>query len=492
MITVVAAVALLAAALWLRIRPTRRARLGGVDAWFYLLYAEALRRQRRLPARLENYLLDIEEQWYPPLFALLLACFPAATRVRVKDWVAPVIDVAHMTVSMAVAAALGAPPVGILLAGAVYAVMPAIVMEFSTLNSRSLGSLLFTLTFLFAAAQLASPGWAAFATTVAGALLVITHKMATQLYVPLIVALAVTSARVDLAVAGALSFAVAWVITGGVYTRVFRGHVAILRFWRTHLGNLNAHQVYDSPLYARAAREDMRSARRFFTPGLAGAWRLARVIVAGNPFVIVLPWLLVAAPPTPLLRTLAAWVVVSYVMVLATTFIPALRFLGEGPKYLKFAAFPQAVLVAVGAAQGLPALVTAAVVAVGLGVIWRLRKARNLEVIDDDLARAIDVIRADPRPRVATIPCHYCDVLAYFTDKQVLWGAHSAGYEKLEEWFPVIRTPVETVLAKYDVDLLLVDRQYVDPDHLRLGPKFRPILELPRLVLFARSPSWAG
>ena len=483
---VVGSVALFLAALLLRVRPTGRGRVGGVDAWFYLLYAEALRRQRRLPARLEQYLLDIVEQWYPPLFAMLLACLPAPLRVRAKDWVTPLIDLVHMGLAMALASALGAPPDGILMAGVVYAVMPGIVMEFSTLNSRSLGSILLSLAMVAAASQVESPGWRAVATTAAaGALVVLTHKMATQLLVPMFVALAITTARADLVLSAVLMFALAWVLTGGVYGRILRGHVAILRFWRRHLDNLNAHQVYDSPLYAVAASQ-RRRARRYFEPGFLGALRLLKVIVATNPFVIVLPWILATVPPTPISWTLAVWIVVTYVVVVTTTFVPALRFLGEGPKYLKFVALPQAVLTGIAASDGRPIVIAVTAAVLSLGVIWRLRNARTFEVIDDDLACAIAAVRADPRRRVASIPCHFCDALAYFTGKQVLWGAHSAGYEKLEEWFPIIRAPVETVLAKYDVDLLLVDREYVDPVHLRLGPEFRPILELPRLTLFER------
>ena len=46
----------------------------GIDAWFYLLHAEALWRQHRLPARLSQYLLADEEQRYPPVFPLCLRC----------------------------------------------------------------------------------------------------------------------------------------------------------------------------------------------------------------------------------------------------------------------------------------------------------------------------------------------------------------------------------------------------------------------------------
>jgi hypothetical protein len=341
---------------------------------------------------------------------------------------------------------------------------------------------------LAVASQVTDPGWSSVTLTGLGcAVLVLTHKMATQLFVPLLVVLAVAHGRVDLVLAGALGVLLAWVATGGAYGGMLRAHVAILRFWRTHLENLAAHQVYDSPLFAGVPRPEGVPARRFFEPGARGLWLLARNIVVGNPVVIALPWLLAAAPPSPLVRTLAAWLATTYALVLVTTFVPPLRFLGEGTKYAKFAAFPQAVLAGVAVVDGAAAAAVLLGVLLSAGVLWRLRHVPRFEVLDQELARVVDFVRADPRPRVAAIPCHYCDVLAYLADKRVLWGAHSEGYEKLEEWFPVIRTPVAEVLDKYGIDLLLLDRSYVDPAHLELGPRFRPVLDQKRLLLLERA-----
>ena len=110
-------------------------------------------------------------------------------------------------------------------------------------------------------------------------------------------------------------------------------------------------------------------------------------------------------------------------------------------------------------------------------------------MVDQDFQETVAFLKADPRERIASIPCHSCDPLAYLTGKRVLWGSHSAGYEKLESWFPVIRQRVPDVLDAYGVSLLLIDRQYVNPDDLRLDGDFRQILERGRFVLMERSGS---
>ena len=49
---------------------------GGVDTWYHLAYARALRRHRRLDAPLPQYRLQDERQSYPPLFPIFLALLP--------------------------------------------------------------------------------------------------------------------------------------------------------------------------------------------------------------------------------------------------------------------------------------------------------------------------------------------------------------------------------------------------------------------------------
>jgi hypothetical protein len=121
--------------------------------------------------------------------------------------------------------------------------------------------------------------------------------------------------------------------------------------------------------------------------------------------------------------------------------------------------------------------------------IHRLLMGRKLEVMDDDFQKAVAFLKDDPREPVATIPVHLSDPLAYLTGKRVLRGAHSGGYEKLETWFPVIRQEIPVVLDAYGAPLLLVDRQYVKPDDLRLDGEFRRILEQGRFLLLERQCS---
>ena len=66
------------------------------------------------------------------------------------------------------------------------------------------------------------------------------------------------------------------------------------------------------------------------------------------------------------------------------------------------------------------------------------------------------------------IPNFSADGLAYFTHKKVCWGGHSSGWDKLEEWFPVLKQPIEYFFDKYQLNFLLIDTEYVNIDYLKL------------------------
>src|SRR6185295_8729023 len=65
--------ALVGLALYLRLRIFIGTRPGGVDTWYYLTSADAIRRQKRLPIALPQYLLHEERESYPAVFPLFLA-----------------------------------------------------------------------------------------------------------------------------------------------------------------------------------------------------------------------------------------------------------------------------------------------------------------------------------------------------------------------------------------------------------------------------------
>ena len=64
----------------------------GVDSWYYLSCVREFKKSKKIPIKLPNYLLDIEEQWYPPGFSIFLSIFPFNLLKKYQSLIGPLID----------------------------------------------------------------------------------------------------------------------------------------------------------------------------------------------------------------------------------------------------------------------------------------------------------------------------------------------------------------------------------------------------------------
>src|SRR3981081_872653 len=83
-------------ALYLRVRVFIGTRPGGVDTWYYLASAEAIRAQKRRPISWPQYLLPDPYESYPPVFPLFLAFLPPAWLKHYFWLISPLIDCLHL------------------------------------------------------------------------------------------------------------------------------------------------------------------------------------------------------------------------------------------------------------------------------------------------------------------------------------------------------------------------------------------------------------
>ncbi|MCG8545562.1 MAG: hypothetical protein MJE12_15290, partial [Alphaproteobacteria bacterium] len=136
--------AAVSAALFLAVRlyPIWPQRKQGCDAFNILLCAEAIRRDRRVPARVPDlFILEDAAQWYPPVFLALCALLPQ-TWLRRHYWLFHhLVDLGNAALLFAAVALVTGDP---WLAGAsvlVYAICAGLVREFASLTTRPLGLL---------------------------------------------------------------------------------------------------------------------------------------------------------------------------------------------------------------------------------------------------------------------------------------------------------------------------------------------------------------
>jgi hypothetical protein len=477
--------------LYLRLRVFIGTRPGGVDTWYYLASAEAIRRQKRLPISLPQYLLHDRTESYPIVFPLFLALLPQDLLRKYFWLVSPLIDSVQLLLLYLLSFRLTDSVLAAGTAGLIYAVTPQLISETRNLNGRAFASLLQTLAMVTLlrssipsagpTASLVAPGdltlwWVA---VVLIALLYNTHTSTTIALLVSVTTLSVVFGEWRYVLAGLVGLPAAIVLSGGYYLRVIMNHLHAARFWMRNVHLTRAHQIDDSPILGR--QNGTPSAAR----GLYRSWPgLIMRILGENPFILAM---LVSPVPSPIWGTHMYWWAVAILgWAVLTTLGGPLRILGPGFHYMKASVFPSAYALAVtvniqeGAFSfvGLALLLSLIASFAALAYFYRVMNRRTTEhtaQTPPDLAEAATYLAGLPGQNVLVLPSMYADYVAYASGKRVLWGGHSGDLHKLEEFFPVVRKPLGYFVERYDLRYVVLDLGYAQPGRLGLDEALAPL-----------------
>ena len=469
---------LIVLAFFIRVKPLWAHRYWGVDAYYFLLCVEAFRKRKRIPIILPPYYrLENQEQWYPPGFTVFLWLFPERFLKKYYWALSPAVDCLIIAVLYTVTylatdnmwlAGLG---------GLLYAINLAAITECLALTSRQLGSLLLAFVFLSLFGFVNYQNYFLLGLfLLSGFILLMTHKMSTQLlwFVLPVMTLIFWDATYIL---GAVAIvALTFLLSGGFYVKVLRAHGDILSFWNRNWRNLGAHQVNSSPVYGDEERDDPE---RYFAKGLKGLYHSFRRLGA-NVSVVMLIFPVIFYPQLSLFdRQMFWWVILVYALAALTLLVPQLRFLGEGPRYLKMAVLPVSYLTVVSLSYDwhissyyYPLLGICIVASIWLYIkISRSFTRSRKSSLDSSFKQIIDFLLNEKETGViACIPCDMADSIAYHCRRSVLWGTHNYSLRQAEPFFPVLRKPLEFFISKYGLSRLIIDSNYVSPESLRLSP----------------------
>jgi len=475
-----AGILLIIFAFFVRVKPIWKNRYRGCDAYYYLLCTEEFRRKRRLPITLPHYfLLDIQEQWYPPGFIVLLSVFPKRFVEKYYWAVSPAVDGLILACLYIITCLVTGNMVAAILAGFLYALTPAVIAQCSSLNSRQLGCFFLITTVLSTFAFVNYHNlYALGACLVFGACLLMTHKMSAQLlyFVLPLMSLVFWNPIYILVMLGIV--AATLILSGGLFLKVLKGQYDILRFWNRNWRNLGAHQVYSSPIYGDENRDD---SQRVFQKGVKGFYRKIRSLGV-NIYVILLVFPLLHHSQLSLFdRQMLWWVILTYVLAILTLLIPRFRFYGEGYKYLRMVAFPISYLAITSLYYGwdvdyyfYPLL--AATILASVWIILRVYRFESSASwgnpsMDSNLSKASAFLKTNDKVSVImSIPVNLADTIAYHCRKRVLWGTHSDNFSAVEPFWPVFRQPLEFFVTEYGVSHIIVTADYVSPELLHLSP----------------------
>lgn len=437
----------------------------GVDRWYWKAYIDAVRRDGRIPPNLPNYLFD-EGHWGPPLFPYLLALLPPRTFEKLDQWVAIAADMARLALLLVALKSLGlaTSPWAIGVAGLLYATTPIASVYNYQLNPRGLGALLMDgcLVLMLIGVGALPPMAAWMLAALLCGLILLLHKMTTQLLVITLVGLSISLRRWELAALLPAGILVALILSGGYYVKVLRAHWDIVVFWTREWPLLGADPLLESPLYGRP---NYQGPVRQFAPGLRNWFKRLASLGLGNyaPAVsgaillaLLLPW--TDAGP----RVLVVWLAWTFGFAVATVVIPVLRGVGFGNLYLYNAAFPAALVFAYGVHQASRITALFSLAFLALNVLLLARAFRYL-TRQKELALHSEVLsfveKAAPGTWMA-FPMQLMEHIAYLANKPAISGGHGYGFKKLGRIFPVLRTDFKDLQREFGLRYILVQDSY--------------------------------
>lgn len=454
----------------------------GIDTWRHLMYADYIRKYRRLPQSIEDRYITSGPFGYPPFLLIILSFFPKKFADNYQFIFSPLFDVLHNYFIFA-SILLISHNIGFALLGQLIAALtPVVVIEASNLNTRIVSYLLFSVSFfslLFFSINgnfilLALAGGALF-------LLFFTHRFGIQAYAFTIIGFSFVERNFFYLFFFIGIFFLVVMLGGQVYKAILREHLGSLNYWRAKIENRFSHQFLKMKKMKR--KKDFINklyglSTKFSFLYIFGEnpWLglLILLILAKNIFYISLPSMLSADISSKLLL----WIIISTVVTIAVLAIKQLRFLGEGYRYIEYATFPISILLA----SYLSSLIRyrfdffyvfiffCVLVLIGtiLLQIKTVLRDRN-RTIDKAKWEIINFLKKMGKDvRLGVFPIQLGDAMMYFIDGKVLTSDSLVGLEKLVDIFPVVRKPMRDIIARYNLNYIFFDKQYVSLEELNL------------------------
>ena len=333
-LTVIILFALAALGLLIRFRPLWINPALGVDHWYWLLCAEDVKRRRKLPPKLPYFMLEMEEQWYPPLFAGLLALLPIKWLREHGGKISQLIDLLHGFLIFLAVLRFSDSLIIAFLSSLSYLIAWFPLSYNTQLQPRGLANFLLTLTmvglwFYINTNSLAIWSGVLFISVI----LLFLHKMTVQVWIVYLLSFGFWAWDWKILFLIPASIFLALVVSQSFYLKMLKAHWDIVSFWHENIKYYGSHQYYESSLYRK---EDFVSTA-FHRGGWRHQIRKLLSLYKYNAFILLLPVIAYHAiyqHQGELQNFLWMWLGVTYLWALLTTFVPYFLALGGGHYYI--------------------------------------------------------------------------------------------------------------------------------------------------------------
>ncbi len=447
----------------------------GVDIWTHLLYLKEYHKQKGVPKVIDKGFLVPGEYDYPPVFISILSKFPIRLVEKYEFFFSPFFDSLHLIIMFFIAYYLSGDLIVAILTQILYLLTPIIVLENSSATPRSLGYTLFTV-FIFSLFMFVQTNLVLFfvLSLIAGVFIFLSHRFTAQGALFFVLFFSIIENNSIYFVSYIVSFSLSLIFTNGLYLRVLRGHIGNLKFWYKQIDYRFSHQILGN--YKTHKTQDF-------------VFKLYNQFLKFPPFVLAItnPWTLPVTfylwnthLLTPLLKQTLELVVLSYVVSLLVIWIPKLRFLGEGQRYLELTAFPAAFLSAKLLVYMMGTSYSSMVVVIYLAaallslvtILVIQRKAiikDTLRTLTPEMELMYKYLKSlNKKPRLLCIPHQITTNTIYHTNCPVFVNADYRHIEKISEIYPYLKIPVKKALDKYSLDAVLLNEKYAKIKDLKV------------------------
>lgn len=461
----------------------------GIDTWRHLDIADYIRRHG-IPERMPpKYLIDGPFD-YPPLFLMLLSKFNRKFLERYEWLFSPALNILTSLLVFGFTLFLTKNFWGSVIAQSIFILTPIIALEASQLSTRPIGMLLFSLVYLAVIYFSVYHNWVIFLVSV-GLLtvLLLTHKMPVQALFFLLIFFSVLDKTFWYAAIFLCGVALAVILSKGYYLKIFKGHIAILNFWRVHIKNRYAHQIRGLNEQSPSPDPIVRIQRLIRNIPIAS-------VFGSNPWIVFIIIAMVFIKPQQwnyfgidegifykLLYAPLFLCAVSF----AVKIIKPLGFLGEAERYLEYSALASgvtAVFLLFGAmAMGNFGLILGLALLTGAGCLGSIIFLQRKIVLQDkertvtkELQAMFDYLNSlkeKEEIRLATMPLYLVAFTMYFVDNIKVLSTESAvaHITGLSDYFPVLKKPLAEIFKRFGINYCLVNEHYVGVSELDLPGK---------------------
>lgn len=482
---------------FLQVWPRLRNRYFGVDTWRHLLMADYIRTRKELPKSSEKYIFS-EPSDYPPLLRIVISFLSKEIADRYQWIISPTFDMLHSLTLFFSGWLLTTSVYGGLIAQTTYILSPLVVIENSNLTTRSFASFLSSLTFFLFVLFLAHGSyWALSLGLLFGILLITAHRFSLQAFIFYTIGLIIyeKSAYPLFFLLACLGGAI--LLTRGYSWRVLTGHIQMLKYWRRNIHNRYAHQVRGLPKKSTEDGKKDTSGDIVFKL-YSYIQKLPLIaILASNPSSII-PLLVTvlalsgvvplrdAGLETPIWPLLILWSACLTVVGIIIRQIRFFEFIGEGERYQDSGIFSSTLVTAQLSlhlidrgytTEVLTGLISLWVIGLGMSLYlqWEVVYKDNDRSIRDELWEVFRLINEQSgEVRLMSVPLLLADSAMYFSKAKVLSTDSSVAHLKYyDDFFPVLKKPLNQILEQYSITHLLVNSGYVELEELNLNQEYQ-------------------